>query len=99
MSKATQSDSKDDHSSEFTRRGPAPVFSHKEETEIVQWALRKMNQNLVVRKLDIVNYVQQYLIEKNQPNPFTDNRPGRSWINLFFKRHPEFADTFKKKKL
>lgn len=35
--------------------------------------------------------MQSFLEKSKQKNPFVNNRPGRKWMNLFLKRHPEIS--------
>lgn len=35
--------------------------------------------------------MQRIMKDLNRPNPFKDDRPGRSWVKGFMKNHPEIS--------
>ena len=40
---------------------------------------------------ELANTVKRILDDDERKTPFRDNRPGRSWLNVFFRRHPELS--------
>lgn len=40
---------------------------------------------------DLLNTVQRIMVKAKRPNRFRNNRPGVTWKNEFFKRHPEIV--------
>jgi len=41
---------------------------------------------------DLLNTVQKIIKDDQRPNPFKDDRPGRSWYTGFLKRHPKLTE-------
>ena len=40
---------------------------------------------------NLIDAVKKILDEDKRENPFVDNKPGRAWLTLFFKRHPDIS--------
>lgn len=73
------------------RMGPAPIFGDKGEEMLVNWIKGLAVRGFPIWKEDLVCSVEQIIKDLKLPNNFTNNRPGRKWLFLFFKRHPECA--------
>ncbi|XP_011704078.1 PREDICTED: uncharacterized protein LOC105459605 [Wasmannia auropunctata] len=71
--------------------GPPSILSEEEENFIKRWIFFCYNRGFPVKKDQLLDCVQEYIIKLNKKNPFTNNRPGRSWYNGFCLRHPELA--------
>ena len=75
------------------KMGPTPVLSASEEVRIKNWIIAKAKVGFPMHKEAVKDAVQKILKETGRPNPFADDRPGKSWMNLFLKRHPEITNT------
>ena len=73
--------------------GPTPVLSALEELPIKNWIIAKAKVGFLMHKNALKDAVQEILKETDRPNTFADDRPGKTWINLFLKRHPEITNT------
>lgn len=73
------------------RMGPQTVLFPHEEERIKNWILSKAQLGFPMHPEEVKNAVQKILKETKRPNPFTDDRPGRKWMNLFLKGHPDIV--------
>ena len=44
-----------------------------------------------VEPRQLLDAVEEILKNDGRPNPFTDGRPGKKWLELFLKRHPDIS--------
>lgn len=70
------------------RMGPSPVLSAEEENKLEKWILDKARFGFPMHENEVKDVVQRVIVEGKRPNPFTDNRPGKKWLELFLKRKP-----------
>lgn len=71
--------------------GPKTVLTCEEETRIVNWIVSIAKVGFPVHPEELKNSVQLVLNACKRPNPFTINRPGSKWFELFLKRHSEIT--------
>ncbi|KAE9531445.1 hypothetical protein AGLY_010651 [Aphis glycines] len=67
------------------KMGPPTVLSDSEENRIVKWILAKARVGFPIHPETLKDSIQKLLKELNKPNPFTNDRPGIKWFNLFLK--------------
>lgn len=73
------------------RMGPESILNKYEEAEIATW-LKDLAMCGFPKKPDnLLNSVQQMMIEDGRPNPFINGRPGKKWMNSFFKRNESIS--------
>ncbi|XP_049886788.1 uncharacterized protein LOC126381335 [Pectinophora gossypiella] len=72
--------------------GPSTILSRDEESLLVQWLLAMADRHCPVGKEQLIDSVQHILKTDKRENPFTNDRPGRKWYNLFLNRHPEISE-------
>lgn len=71
------------------RMGPESTLSAMEEKRVVDWILNKAKLGFPMNPEDVKDSVQRILKAAKRQNPFTDDRPGKKWMQLFLRRHPE----------
>ncbi|KAF6215008.1 hypothetical protein GE061_009756 [Apolygus lucorum] len=71
------------------KMGPATILTQQEEDQIEEWIVKKAMLGFPLHPEDVKDSIQGLLTESPRENPFTNNRPGIKWFNLFLKRHPE----------
>ena len=71
--------------------GPKTILTEAEESQLAGWVteMAKIGYGRTVQELLLI--VRKILDEDGRPNPFKDNKPGRSWMKGFFKRHPNIS--------
>ena len=74
-----------------TKMGPDPYLSVEEETLISQWCMDVSQCGFPLKREDLLNTVQKIIIDSKRSTPFKNNRPGKTWLSCFFKRHPELT--------
>lgn len=72
--------------------GPSTVLSNEEEEELVQWIFYCCKQGFAVTKNKLVENVKMLCDSGNKKTPFVNNKPGRSWLESFLKRHPNVRE-------
>lgn len=72
---------------EKRKMGPDTVLTADEEDKIEAWILGKALVGFGMHTDEIKDAVQKILKESSRKNPFTDDRPGRKWMELFLRRH------------
>lgn len=74
------------------KMGPSSVLSETEELNLVKWICHLGSRGFPVTSCQLLDSVQM-LIKKLgiKDNPFTNDRPGRHWLEAFQKRHPEIS--------
>lgn len=75
-----------------TKMGPATVFTDVEEMRIEKWILNSANLGFPLNMEAVKASVRNFLLEVERPNPFKNNLPGRKWVELFLKRHPQITN-------
>ncbi|XP_057340983.1 uncharacterized protein LOC130678024 [Microplitis mediator] len=72
--------------------GPSTVLSYEEENELVEWIFYCCKQGFPVTKNKLVESVEILCDSDNRKTPFPNNKPGRSWLEGFLKRHPNVSE-------
>ncbi|CAH0721510.1 unnamed protein product, partial [Brenthis ino] len=70
------------------KMGPDSILSKSEETEIANWLITLADCGFPLKSDNLLNTVQNIMIEDGRPNPFTNGRPGKKWLQSFFRRNP-----------
>lgn len=70
-------------------RGPNTIFTEEEEREIVQQLLNLELRGIPLTQRAVVFKVTKYLKAKPRTTPFKEGQPGKTWVRLFLRRHPE----------
>lgn len=73
------------------KMGPESVLNKYEEAEIATWLKDLAICGFPKKPDNLLNTVQQMIIEEGRPNPFINGRPGRKWLNSFFKRNESIS--------
>ncbi|XP_071640828.1 uncharacterized protein [Temnothorax longispinosus] len=71
--------------------GPATVLTTKEEEELENWILYLSKRGFPVTKTILVHSVAELVKKLRRETPFTEGRPGRRWLEGFFRRHPQIS--------
>lgn len=71
--------------------GRQSYLSKEEENLLVSWITNMAKVGFPIGKNQLLDSVRHLMIELKRPNPFTDNRPGKSWYNSFLKRNPSIS--------
>lgn len=76
----------------FLRKmGPPSVLSHEEENRLIDLILDKAKLGFPMNEEDLKDAVQKVLNDSKRTTIFKNNRPGKKWVELFLKRHPEIS--------
>lgn len=76
----------------FLRKmGPPSVLSQEEEKRLKDWILDKAKLGFPMHEEDLKDAVQKVLNDSKRTTIFNNNRPGKKWVELFLKRHPEIS--------
>lgn len=59
------------------------VLTDKEEKQLVEWILEISRRGFPITKEELKDSVQSYLNHIGRNTCFTQNRPGRDWMNRF----------------
>eukprot|EP00096_Caligus_rogercresseyi_P007593 TRINITY_DN25528_c0_g1_i1.p1 TRINITY_DN25528_c0_g1~~TRINITY_DN25528_c0_g1_i1.p1 ORF type:complete len:549 (+),score=107.82 TRINITY_DN25528_c0_g1_i1:71-1717(+) len=75
---------------EEPKMGRCTVLSPEEEARIVEWMLKCRRRGSIPTKDNVLNSIQTLISsrKKEKKSPFVNNRPGRTWFQLFMNRHP-----------
>ncbi|KAI5638887.1 DDE superfamily endonuclease domain-containing protein [Phthorimaea operculella] len=72
--------------------GPSTYLSTEEEAILEKWILDMAEKHIPITRDELLDSVQRIIADQKRKTPFTDNRPGRKWYNLFLKRHPAISE-------
>lgn len=72
--------------------GPKTYLSTEEEVILEKWVLEMAEKHIPVTRDELLDSVQRIIIEQDKTTPFTDNRLGKKWYNLFLNRHPILSE-------
>lgn len=75
-----------------SRPGPEPFLTTELEDSLVKWHMDMVRKGFPRKKEDIIDSVQKYLTDTPLETPFKNNRPGRGWLRIFLKRHPNLTE-------
>lgn len=73
------------------KMSPAPCFGEAGEHLLVNWVKAHSVRGFPVWNGDLVRSVQQITVETNIINNFVNGKPGKKWLSLSLKRHPDIA--------
>ncbi|KAF2883014.1 hypothetical protein ILUMI_23152 [Ignelater luminosus] len=73
------------------RKGPSTILTNAEEELLVLWLKAMAKKGIPVSVRQVQDAVQQIIQEDNRKTSFTNDRPGRKWVQLFFMRHPDVS--------
>lgn len=73
------------------KTGPDTVLSKNEEDKLEEWIIAKARLGFPMHPDEVKDAVQKILQAENRPNPFTNRRPGKTWLRLYLIRHPLIA--------
>nr|CAI5844560.1 unnamed protein product [Callosobruchus analis] len=76
---------------QIRKMGPDTVLSIEEEYKLEKWILSKALLGFPMHPDEVKDSVQKVLKETKRENPFTDDRPGKKWLQLFLRRHPNIT--------
>ena len=71
---------------EFVGSGRKPVFLAEEEKDLANVITALANLGFSPSEEEIKSLVKEYVTERNLQNPFTNDKPGRSWFKNFLGR-------------
>ncbi|XP_013189681.1 uncharacterized protein LOC132903318 [Amyelois transitella] len=72
--------------------GPSTYLSTEEEAILEKWILDMAERHIPITRDELLDSVQRIIVDQKKTTPFTDNRPGKKWYNLFLKRHPSLSE-------
>lgn len=78
-------------SSDERKMGPPTNLTAEEELRIEKWILDKAYLGFPMNSEDVKDAVQKILQEEGRETTFTNSRPGRTWLDLYLKRHPKIT--------
>ncbi|KAJ8929778.1 hypothetical protein NQ314_017502 [Rhamnusium bicolor] len=73
------------------KMGPKTVLTVKEENKLVEWIREIIKRGFPPKKDDLILTVQRIITNSGRTTPFVDNKPGKKWLQLFLKRHPDLS--------
>nr|CAH7762574.1 unnamed protein product [Callosobruchus chinensis] len=74
---------------QIRKMGPDMVLSSEKEYNLEKWILSKALLGFPMHPDEVKDSVQKVLKETKRENPFTDDRPGKKWLQLFLRRNTE----------
>ena len=79
------------HKYEGHKDGYRTVLSAEEENRIADWAMHMARIGYGRTRQELANTVKKILDDDGRITPFKENRPGKEWLNGFFRRHPSLT--------
>ncbi|KAJ8926254.1 hypothetical protein NQ314_021375 [Rhamnusium bicolor] len=73
------------------KMGPSIILTAEEENLLVNWLFHMCDRGFPATKDTLLDSIQLLMKNLKRENPFTNNRPGRRWYELFQNRHPELT--------
>ncbi|XP_039297928.1 uncharacterized protein LOC120354627 [Nilaparvata lugens] len=80
-----------ERSSLDARKGPPTILTQNEEELLCLWLKAMAKKGIPVEPRQLLDAVEEIMKKDGRQNPFNEGRPGRKWIDLFFKRHPDIS--------
>lgn len=71
--------------------GPKTVLTEKEEERLVEWIKEITKKGFPPKKDELILTVQRIIVNSKRVTPFKNNKPGKKWLQLFLKRHPDLS--------
>lgn len=76
--------------------GPPTVLTNDEEKRVEDWIIGKAKIGNPIHAEEVKDTVQKILKDTRKKNPFHNDRPGKKWMELFFKRIRIFGQKIRK---
>lgn len=73
------------------KMGPSSTLGSDIENMLVNWSKAMRQRGFPITAIDLVTSVKQIIKAMRIENSFKDGIPGRKWLDLFLKRHPDIA--------
>lgn len=73
------------------KMGPSSVLTPKEESKLEEWILGKAKLGFPMHPEEVKDAVEKIIRDLGRETPFINYRPGRKWMDLFLKRHPNIV--------
>lgn len=73
------------------RSGPPAIFSEAEEHAFVNWILSMIERGFCLSHGMILDSFQIHLKDIKKTTNFMNDRPNKSWLSRFLKRHPALS--------
>ena len=73
------------------KRGPLPTLGNQTEEMLCNWIEGLAKRGFPISKEDLICSVEKLVSDLKINTPFTSDRPGKKWVTLFMKRHPNIA--------
>ncbi|KAK7473602.1 hypothetical protein BaRGS_00035149 [Batillaria attramentaria] len=67
-------------------------MSSKDEQKLVDWLVELLKRGFGGTREDLKDMAKKILDERGATTIFKNNRPGKDWVQAFFKRHPQVAE-------
>ncbi|CAF4830706.1 unnamed protein product [Pieris macdunnoughi] len=77
---------------EVRKMGRDTYFTEYEEKLLVKYIIASAKKGIPVKRNTLLETVKKILDDDKRVTPFKNNRPGKKWVTLFFKRHPEITE-------
>ncbi|CAG5047526.1 unnamed protein product [Parnassius apollo] len=71
------------------KMGPLTQLTFDEENKLADWILTKAKLGFPMHPEEVYDTVEIFLKQNERENKFTKGRPGKKWLTLFLRRHPE----------
>ncbi|XP_045506197.1 uncharacterized protein LOC123702475 [Colias croceus] len=72
--------------------GPSTYLSTEAENLLEKWVIDMAGKHIPITRDELLDSVQRIIMDQKIKTPFTDDRPGKKWYNLFLKRHPALSE-------
>lgn len=71
--------------------GPFTQLTQAEEDALAEWVIKKAKSGFPMHPDELQLTVKKYLDANDRRSTFINNKPGRKWLQLFLRRHPEIS--------
>lgn len=71
--------------------GPTTLLSSSHEDKLVEWVISSAKKGFPLKRESLMSSVADLFSMEPENNPFKNGRPGRKWLDLFLKTHPEIS--------
>ncbi|RVE50176.1 hypothetical protein evm_005199 [Chilo suppressalis] len=76
----------------FRKMGPDTYFTKTEENRLKSDIIANLKKGIPLKHQKFMDTLKKILDDDQRITPFKDNRPGKKWMHLFLKRHPEITE-------
>ncbi|XP_039278765.1 uncharacterized protein LOC120350249 [Nilaparvata lugens] len=87
----TLSDKLSGRTPQVCKLGRKMVLSSDEEDVLVQWVLSCQTSGLPINSDQLIESIKTLVEKLGKETPFTEDMPGKRWLEIFLKRHPEIS--------